>query len=75
MNKSIEATINEQKIRLFYGATFKNALLKVDEKLYNEVIHNNAVIYDQFGNKIGVTGAVDDGFSYTVVSKNDSYKF
>lgn len=66
MNKSIEATINNQKIRLFHGATFKNALLKIDEKLYHEVINQKATIYDQFGNEIGVTGAVDDGFSYIV---------
>ncbi len=65
----MEIEVNRVKIDLFKGATLKHALLKVDEKLYKQVVNGEAKIVDQDGNVTEIGGAVGDRFSYEVVSK------
>lgn len=67
MRTNITATIQNQTITIYFGATLKNALLSVNECLYDKVINKEAYIIDQFGNFVDIYGAVDDGFTYRVI--------
>lgn len=70
MSKKIITFINDQEVELFWGATLKNALLKVNEKYYRLVINNQAEIRDHEGNHVGLTGSIDRNFKYYIVQKN-----
>jgi hypothetical protein len=64
----VKAYVNNIEVELFYGATMKHALLKVNEKLYKKVINGQAEIKDQEGNVVDIGGSLGDGFSYFVES-------
>lgn len=63
----MKAFINDQEVKLYHGATFKNALLQLDEELYKKVLANQAEIRDQDGNHVNLTGSVDNGYQYYIV--------